>query len=90
MLNQASCECTGLSVSLFYSVIFFLQVWINNARVRIAQLAGAMRDLAQHGPMKPAAEQGIDEVRCAVHTDPKYHHHILKYHDHIDGTLRCH
>lgn len=41
-----------------------VQVWIWNARVRIAQLAGGLRDLALYGPMKPAAEQGIDEVRA--------------------------
>jgi hypothetical protein len=32
-------------------------------RVRLGQLAGGVRELGKYGPMKPEAEQGIDEVR---------------------------
>lgn len=36
---------------------------INNTRVRIAFLCGAMRELAQHGPAKPNGDLGIDSVQ---------------------------
>ncbi|KAG5177217.1 putative flagellar basal body protein [Tribonema minus] len=34
-----------------------------NTRVRLMYLVGAVRELAQHGPYKPEAEHGIDEIK---------------------------
>jgi len=36
---------------------------INNTRVRIAYLCGAMAELAEHGPSKPHGEEGIDHIQ---------------------------
>ena len=36
---------------------------INNTRVRIAYLCGAMSELAEHGPSKPHGEEGIDHIQ---------------------------
>jgi hypothetical protein len=36
---------------------------LNNTRVRIAFLCGALRELAQHGPAKPIGDVGIDHVQ---------------------------
>jgi cilia- and flagella-associated protein 298 len=41
---------------------FFLQCKIHNMRERIARLAMACEELAKHGPSKPDAEKGIDEI----------------------------
>ncbi len=37
-------------------------VTIWNLRIRLGQLAGAIRDLAKYGPMKPLDKVGLDEV----------------------------
>jgi hypothetical protein len=34
-----------------------------NTRVRLMYLVNAVRDLAAHGPAKPEAEHGLDEVK---------------------------
>lgn len=39
------------------------QCYIHNYRDKVARLADAMGELANHGPSKPEAEKGIDEVR---------------------------
>mmetsp|Transcript_30312 Transcript_30312/g.90860 ORF Transcript_30312/g.90860 Transcript_30312/m.90860 type:complete len:286 (+) Transcript_30312:285-1142(+) len=36
---------------------------VNNTRVRIAYLCGALRDLAAHGPTKPQGEEGLDHIQ---------------------------
>ncbi|CAM9925944.1 unnamed protein product, partial [Discosporangium mesarthrocarpum] len=38
-----------------------VDIW--NTRLRLMQLVGAVRELAKHGPMKPEAEHGLDEVK---------------------------
>jgi len=38
-------------------------VTINNIRVRLRCLVGAARQLVEFGPMKPVAEQGLDEIK---------------------------
>jgi len=40
-----------------------LQCAISNHRERIGRLASACEELAKHGPAKPEAERGLDEVR---------------------------
>mmetsp|Transcript_19922 Transcript_19922/g.59351 ORF Transcript_19922/g.59351 Transcript_19922/m.59351 type:complete len:287 (+) Transcript_19922:169-1029(+) len=37
-------------------------VKLNNTRVRIAYLCGALRELAEHGPAKPQNEAGLDHI----------------------------
>lgn len=37
-------------------------VW--NTRLRLGFLVGALRDLAQYGPMKPTDEHGIDQIKA--------------------------
>jgi len=37
---------------------------VNNTRVRIAYLCGAMAELAEHGPAKPHGEEGIDRIQA--------------------------
>ena len=36
------------------------EVW--NLRIRLRQLCGAMRDLGDHGPMKPPDKAGLDSI----------------------------
>jgi hypothetical protein len=36
------------------------EVW--NLRIRLVQLCGAMRDLGDHGPMKPPDKAGLDSI----------------------------
>ncbi|CAN0055503.1 unnamed protein product [Heterosigma akashiwo] len=38
-------------------------VHISNTRVRLRCLAGALRQLAEYGPMKPMDQQGLDEIK---------------------------
>jgi hypothetical protein len=38
------------------------QVAVANTRLRLEQLCGCVRELAQFGPMKHPDKQGIDEV----------------------------
>jgi hypothetical protein len=38
-----------------------VQIW--NLRIRLAQLTGAVRELARYGPMKPQDKIGIDEIQ---------------------------
>ena len=38
-------------------------VEVNNRRVQLAFLCGALPELAKYGPAKPQAEQGVDEIR---------------------------
>ena len=40
------------------------QCLISNLREKISRLAGAVEELAKHGPAKPEAERGLDEVRA--------------------------
>ena len=38
-------------------------VAVNNRRVQVLFLCGAMRDLAKYGPAKAADDQGVDEIK---------------------------
>ncbi|KAJ1450504.1 Putative flagellar basal body protein [Pelagophyceae sp. CCMP2097] len=38
-------------------------VEVNNSRVQLSFLSGALKDLAKYGPNKPGDEQGIDELK---------------------------
>lgn len=40
-------------------------------REKVSRLAGAVEELAKHGPMKPEAEKGIDEVRIQKPTQTR-------------------
>lgn len=47
-----------------------VKVW--NLRIRLAQLAGGMRELAEYGPMKHPEKAGIDDIQekyNSVHVD---------------------
>merc|ERR1711998_336332 len=35
---------------------------INNMRLRLSLLADNVKDLSEHGPMKPVEEQGLDDI----------------------------
>ena len=54
---------TRLSVAFSRTWRSCLQVWISNMRHQLERLIRACRELAVHGPMKPEAERGLDEVR---------------------------
>jgi hypothetical protein len=41
-----------------------MQCKIWNMRDKLSRLAGALDELGKHGPMKPEAERGLDEVRA--------------------------
>lgn len=43
-----------------------MQCLIHNYRDKIARLADALVELAKHGPSKPEAEKGIDEVSARL------------------------
>lgn len=38
-----------------------VKVW--NLRIRLSQLAGGIRELARHGPMKNPKDAGLDEIQ---------------------------
>jgi len=45
-------------------------------RERIGRVTGACEELAKHGPAKPEAERGLDEVgRCAPPYNATVEHH---------------
>ena len=39
-----------------------VNVW--NTRIRLFQLAGSIRELAKHGPMKPTDKIGFQDADC--------------------------
>lgn len=56
--------CLRVHVSLLRAQIHSMQqVKIWNTRLRLMQLVESVRDMAKHGPSKPPAEHGLDEVQ---------------------------
>lgn len=54
------------SSMVLYTRVCCLKANIWNMRERIGRVTGACEELAKHGPAKPEAERGLDEVgRCA-------------------------
>ncbi len=53
-------ECPS-STSNDVAVRDIVKIW--NNRLRLAQLAGAIRELGQHGPMKKPDKAGIDNIQ---------------------------
>lgn len=58
-------------------------VW--NGRHRILRLADACKDLAKHGPLKPADQRGLDEVSCSRREGPSTRRHTAPH----TGLLSC-
>ncbi len=55
-LYETTCVCSNDAL-----VRDLVKVW--NLRIRLKQLAGSIRELAQYGPMKHPNKAGIDEIQ---------------------------
>ena len=55
-LYETTCDTSNDSL-----VRDIVNVW--NTRIRLFQLAGSIRDLAKHGPMKPTDKVGLDVIQ---------------------------
>lgn len=63
-LYETTCSTTNDAL-----VRDLIKVW--NLRIRLKQLSGAIRELAQYGPMKEPSKAGIDEIQ------EKYNNEII-------------
>lgn len=62
MLTVAAVDLNLLLLWLKTPTLLPGQVKIWNTRLRLMQLVESARDMAKHGPSKPPAEHGLDEV----------------------------